>query len=53
MAVSEQEIQNIVRGVLRSMSGAAETVHPEPVHTTLPKQLMGICENVEDAIAAA
>ncbi|MBU9726966.1 aldehyde dehydrogenase family protein [Diplocloster modestus] len=53
MAVSEQEIQNIVRGVLRSMSGAAETVNPEPVHTTQPKQLMGIFENVEDAIAAA
>lgn len=28
MAVSEQEIQNIVRGVLRNMSGAAETVNP-------------------------
>ena len=53
MAVSEQEIQNIVRGVLRNMSGAAETVNPAPVHNTQPKQLMGIFENVEDAIAAA
>ena len=52
MAVSEQEIQNIVRGVLRSMSDSRDCKSGAVTLHTQPKQLMGIFENVEDAIAA-
>ncbi len=45
MAINEQDIQAIVRGVLQGMqTGAGAT--PE-------KKLLGIFENIEDAIAAA
>lgn len=50
MAISEQEIQNIVRGVLNNMAGG-QTAQTSATGT--PKKLMGIFENIEDAIAAA
>lgn len=46
MAISEQEIQNIVRSVLQNMG-------TESKKTEEKKSLMGIFENIEDAIAAA
>ncbi|SCP96646.1 aldehyde dehydrogenase family protein [Anaerobium acetethylicum] len=46
MAISEQEIQNIVRNVLQNM----DTQSKKPEES---KNLMGIFENIEDAIAAA
>ncbi|MFA9376449.1 MAG: aldehyde dehydrogenase family protein [Lachnotalea sp.] len=51
MSVSEQEIQNIVRNVLQNM-GKAQQPSMHTV-TAQPKKLMGIFENIEDAIAAA
>lgn len=43
MAINEQEIQNIVRNVLQNLT----------TKSAEPKKLMGIFENIEDAIAAA
>jgi propionaldehyde dehydrogenase len=49
--VSEQEIQDIVRNVLQNMG---EPEQPSiNVASVQPKNLMGIFENIEDAIAAA
>lgn len=51
MSISEQEIQNIVRNVLQNMGKSEEpTIKTTAVQS---KKLMGIFENIEDAIAAA
>lgn len=48
MAMNEQEIQNIVRSVLKGM-GTAEAEKPAQAD----KKLLGVFEDIEDAIAAA
>jgi len=52
VSVSEQEIQNIVRNVLQNM-GKSEQPSNNTTASVQPKKLMGIFENIEDAIAAA
>lgn len=49
MAINEQEISNIVRSVLQGM-GAGQT---GPAPTQYGKKLLGIFDDIEDAIAAA
>ena len=58
MAINEQEIQNIVRSVLQGMNATAKTeAAPAPASSALAsikdKKLLGIFDNIEDAIAAA
>lgn len=53
MSVSEQEIQNIVRNVLQNMGKSEGTSINSNAVSAQPKKLMGIFENIEDAIAAA
>lgn len=47
--MTEQEIKDVVRGVLRNMG----TDTKADVQTAAPSKLMGIFEDIEDAIAAA
>lgn len=51
MSISEQEIQNIVRNVLQNMGKSEESTANQASGQS--KKLMGIFENIEDAIAAA
>ena len=59
MAINEQEIQNIVRSVLQGMNAPAKTeaVSAAPTGSVLAsvkdKKMLGIFDNIEDAIAAA
>ena len=58
MAINEQEIQNIVRSVLQGMNAPTKTEAAEaPAASTLAsianRKLMGIFDDIEDAIAAA
>lgn len=58
MAINEQEIQNIVRSVLQGMNAPTKTEAAEaPAASALAsianKKLMGIFDDIEDAIAAA
>lgn len=48
MAINEQDIQAIVRGVIKELQTGQSTPNATP-----KKKLMGIFENIEDAIAAA
>ena len=58
MAINEQEIQNIVRSVLQGMKATAKTeAATAPASSALEsikgKKLLGIFDDIEDAIAAA
>ncbi|MBQ8857901.1 MAG: aldehyde dehydrogenase EutE [Lachnospiraceae bacterium] len=60
MAINEQEIQNIVRSVLQGMNPAAKTeaaaapaASASVLSTVAGKKLLGIFDDIEDAIAAA
>ena len=56
MAINEQEIQNIVRSVLQGMNAPAKT-EAAPAAGQLAayknKKMLGIFDDIEDAIAAA